>query len=102
MPGTNLSNILYRLALPFNPVRPERRPELIVQGNPLHDSESYLRILRRHHVLGSSTLLKDNDHQTVIHCSSQSPEHQVTDSSMFRVASITKMAAALAVFAAAE
>lgn len=100
MPTTRLKNTLYRLALPVK--APRLYPELTAKGDPLSSPDAFLRLLRMHHVMGSATLLKDQSHRSVLLCSSRNPDHSVFWHSMFRVASITKMATALAALRAAE
>ena len=104
MPATKLNNLIYRarIALPWGVPRLEKDPRLIVQGSPLHNRSDYVRLLRRHHVLGSAALLRDPMHRVILLCSSARPAHAVTEHSLFRVASITKMAASLAALRAVD
>ena len=103
MPKTRFENSLYRLSLAVSAPRLEREPELAVNGtDPLRTQDRYVRLLRKHHVMGSALLLKDYDRRIVVLCSSRNPRHTVSSDSMFRVASITKMATALAALAAVE
>ncbi len=95
MPATKTKNLIYRLALPFCLPRPERHPCVSVHGDSLADRKGYLRLLRKHHVMGSAALLRDSSRRTLLFCSSTKPLHQVSETSLFRVASITKMATAL-------
>ena len=86
MPTSPMKNLVYRAALPF--LAP--RGQADVKSLGLSDVEGYQRILRRHHVMGSSLLLVDGQRQAAawVGCG---PE------TLFRVASITKMATALVV-----
>lgn len=84
MPTSPMKNLVYRAALPF--LAPGGRDDIEASG--LRDAAGYRRILRRHHVMGSSLLLADGDRQAVAYCGC-GPE------TMFRVASITKTATAL-------
>ena len=102
MPATRRKNMLYRLALPVLAPRPGRRLRLEIQGDPPVHLKEYEKLLRKHHVLGSAALLSDGKRRTVLLCSTEKPLHRVSTSSMFRIASITKMAAALAALVAAE
>ena len=98
MPTTPLRNALYRvrIALPWKvPGYPLQKP-VTVLGRPLTYERAYRRLLHRHHVLGSAALLQHGARQTVILSSSDQPRHSVRENSFFRVASITKMATALA------
>ena len=96
MPTTRWKNSLYRLALPFRAPRPDRNPEICVEGHPLSSRDTLERLLRRNHVLGASVLLSDGSDRSIITCSLKHPVRNVTPSSLFRVASITKMASSLA------
>lgn len=104
MPTTRLTNLIYRvrISIPWRIPQLQNNPPLSVRGTPLHSPQSYIRLLRRHHVLGSAALLSDGSHRTVILSSSDRPSHIVTEESYFRVASITKMATALAALTAVE
>ncbi|MBQ9251787.1 MAG: beta-lactamase family protein [Clostridia bacterium] len=102
MPTTKLKNTLYRMALPFRAPRLERHPVCTAQGAHLHTYDAYIRLLRKHHVLGSAALLREGNQSVTLLCSSQNPHHQVTAHSLFRVASITKMATSLAALRAVE
>ncbi|MBQ9211961.1 MAG: beta-lactamase family protein [Clostridia bacterium] len=102
MPTTKLKNTLYRLALPLRAPRLERHPICTAQGSHLYTYDAYIRLLRKHHVLGSAALLREGDQSIMLLCSSQQPNHPVTAHSLFRVASITKMATSLAALRAVE
>ena len=96
MPTTEWKNRLYCLALPFQAPRLERNPEIRVEGRPLSARGTLTRLLRKNHVLGASALLADGSDRALVTCSLTRPVRNVTASSLFRVASITKMATALA------
>ena len=68
----------------------------ITHGHPI-DIEAYQRILCKHHVLGSSLLLCQGDDFAAVHTSISHPAHHADSDTLFRVASITKMATALVV-----
>ena len=104
MPTTPLRNAAYRLrlAIPVGIPRLERYPDMTVKGGPLHFQKSYVHLLRKHHVLGSAALLRSGLNRTVILSSSRRPEHIVTEQSLFRVASITKMATSLCALIAVD
>ena len=102
MPTTKLKNLLYRLMLPLKAPRLERNPTLTVYGRPLVTCDEYVRLLRKHHVMGCACLLSNDREQVRIICSSEHPRHTVTANSMFRVASITKMVTSLAAIKAVE
>ena len=102
MPTTKWKNRLYLLALPFRAPRLERNPQIRVEGHPLSAPDSWLRLLRKNHVLGASVLLADGSRQSRITCSLTNPRREISGSSMFRVASITKMATSLAALTVLE
>ena len=102
MPTTTLKNLIYRAALPLNAPGPGRRPAVSAEGRSLCTPGCYARLLRRHHVLNSAALLADRDEKLLLTCSLPGSGHTVTAGSMYRAASITKMATALAALAAAE
>ncbi len=95
MPSTPLKNMLYRAALPF--LAPSCYGQLTHQqsGHPLTSLDGYERILCRHHVFGASLLLSQGNQTAACLTSTAKPLHTASESTMFRVASITKMAAAL-------
>ncbi len=100
MPTTNFRNLLYRAALPFAPSpRGQMRHE--VTGHAI-DLPAYENILRRHHVLGASLLLTDIGTHSSVHTSISAPNHHADGNTLFRVASITKMATALTTLKLAE
>lgn len=102
MPTTALKNLIYRAALPVKAPGPGRRPAVYAEGRSLCTPEDYARLLRKHHVLNSAALLGNRKEKLLLTCSLPVSGHTVTGRSMFRVASITKMAAALAALSAAE
>lgn len=102
MPASKAKNYLYRLALPFFVPRLEAHPEFTVSGSALYTRDDCLHLLRKHHVMGAAVLLRDTSRRSVLLCSSRNPNHPVRENSYFRVASITKMATALAVMIAAQ
>ena len=95
MPTTPIKNCLYRLALPFCAPRPDRQCLVLQQGHSLMTGKHFVRIIRRHHVLGSSTLLSTPEAQMLLCTRSVAPDHLGTPDLYYRVASITKMASSL-------
>lgn len=95
MPSTPMKNLLYRAALPFLAPSPSKQMKHLETGKSLSHFNDYERILIKHHVLGSSLLLKDQAHISQVHTTTQNPHHAAQDNTMYRVASITKMATAL-------
>lgn len=95
MPSTPLKNFLYRAALPFAAPNPHKQMKHIESGKALTHLPYYEHLLVKHHVLGASLLLSDGQHTAQVHTSTYSPRHIATEDTLFRVASITKMATAL-------
>lgn len=94
MPSGKLKNIVYqfglRLAAPS-----AAGSEYTFKGKQLSTAAKYKKLIRKHHILGSSLYLEYNGQSAVVHSSTADPAHQVKDDSYFRVASITKIAVAL-------
>ena len=95
MPSTPLKNFLYRAALPFAAPNPHKQMKHIESGKALTHLPYYEHLLVKHRVLGASILLSDGQHTAQVHTSTYSPRHIATEDTLFRVASITKMATAL-------
>ena len=95
MPSTPLKNFLYRAALPFAAPNPHKQMKHNESGKALTHLPYYEHLLVKHHVLGASLLLADGQHTAQVHTSTYSPRHIATEDTLFRVASITKMATAL-------
>ena len=95
MPTTPLKNLLYRAALPLLAPGPGRHPPLVTRGHALFEEKAYLRLLRRHHVLGSAALLAGGEDELLLYSGSERPRRMADADTMFRVASITKMATAM-------
>ncbi len=95
MPSTPLKNFLYRAALPFAAPNPHKQMKHIESGKALTHLPYYEHLLVKHRVLGASLLLSDGQHTAQVHTSTYSPRHIATEDTLFRVASITKMATVL-------
>lgn len=95
MPSTPLKNLLYRAALPFGAPSPRKQMQHTASGHTLVHLQEYEQLLLRHHVLGSCLLLDDGKQQARIDTSITNPPHAAGSETMYRVASITKMATAL-------
>ena len=102
MPTTKLKNAAYRFLIPLKSPRLGKETEFIEQGRRLITFDQYRHFLRKHHVMGSACLVADENEQACIISSSDHPKHIVARNSLFRVASITKMASALTVLKAVE
>lgn len=96
MPTTAQKNLVYRLALPFLAPSPRGKMSPAVHGHAVNDLPGYLKILTRHHVMGSTLLIRDGGSESVIHVSVGGKiAHRAEDTTLYRVASITKTAATL-------
>ena len=95
MPSTPLKNLLYRAALPFFSPSPRKQMKHIATGKPLANLPDYERLLVKHRVLGASLLLQAGEQRTQVHTSVNTPRHVAQEDTMYRVASITKMATSL-------
>lgn len=95
MPSTPMKNLLYRLALPFGAPSPQKQMRHSITGRELEHLPEYEQLMVRHHVLGASLLLDDGQRQARVDTSIMKPLHTAGSETMYRVASITKMATAL-------
>ena len=95
MPSTPLKNLIYRIALPFGAPNPHKQMKHVEVGKSLAHLPHYEHLLVKHRVLGASLLLADQQHTAQVHTSVYNPRHIATEDTMYRVASITKMATAL-------
>ena len=84
------------MLLPFCSPRCGDAPLTRVEGHPLMHQDSFLRLIRRHHILGSATLLQSDKGESALACTkSDKPFHTADRNTFFRVASITKIATAV-------
>ncbi len=95
MPSTPMKNLIYRIALPFCAPNPHKQMKHIETGHALTHLPYYEHLLVKHRVLGASLLLEDGQHRAQVHTTVFSPRHVAAEETMYRVASITKMATAL-------
>lgn len=95
MPSTPLKNLVYRIALPFFAPNPHKQMKHIEVGNALIHLPYYEHLLVKHRVLGASLLLEGAGKTTQVHTTVYSPRHVASENTLYRVASITKMATAL-------
>ena len=95
MPSTPLKNLLYRAALPFLAHTPHKQMKHIETGKPLSHLPYYEHLLVKHRVLGATLLLQDGERRAQVHTTVYSPRHVAGEDTLYRVASITKMATAL-------
>ena len=102
MPTTKLKNLAYRAMLPFCAPSCGKSPVSSVSGHPVGSLSAFTRLIRRHHVLGSATLLSDGKSQALILTDSEKPAHHPAPDTYFRVASITKIATAALIMRLAD
>lgn len=95
MPSSPMKNLIYRAALPFMAPSPRNLMQHTAEGQPLNTLSEYEHLLVKHHVLGASLLLDDGQRRTRVHTTVTVPRHVAAPDTLFRVASITKMATAL-------
>ena len=95
MPTTRFKNTLYRILLPFFSPGCGSHPVSGITGHDIIHIRSFEKLLHRHHVLGSSTLLVSGNSSALILSSSSVPSHQARPETFYRVASITKLATAV-------
>ena len=97
MPATPMKNLIYRAALPMIASSVRGRLALHTSGHALADEASLRRVLVKNHVHGACVLLTDGNNTARCDASVTSGEHQKTAAAdtFYRVASITKTAAAL-------
>ena len=95
MPSTPLKNLLYQTALPFFAPNPHKQMKHLETGKALAHLPYYEHLLVKHRVLGASLLLQNGADTAQVHTTVYSPRHVASEDTMYRVASITKMATAL-------
>ena len=95
MPSTPLKNLLYRTALPIFAPSPRKQMTHQTTGMSVVHFSDYERLLIRHHVFGASLLLQSGKKTSQVFSSTNNPKHASGPDTIFRVASITKMATAL-------
>ncbi len=95
MPSTPLKNLLYQTALPFFAPTPHKQMKHLETGKALAHLPYYEHLLVKHRVLGASLLLQNGADTAQVHTTVYSPRHVASEDTMYRVASITKMATAL-------
>lgn len=95
MPSSPLKNLIYRCALPFAAPNPHKQMKHTETGKALAHLPYYEHLLVKHRVLGASLLLADGSQTAQVHTTVYSPRHVATEETLYRVASITKMATAL-------
>ncbi len=102
MPSTPLKNLIYRAALPFCAPNPKGQMSHSMHGRELNSPKEYERLLVKHRVQGASLLLSDGKETARIHTSVSNPCHIAGENTLYRVASITKMATALVTLMCAD
>lgn len=97
MPSTPMKNLLYRLALPLMAPSPHKQMIHKPEGFELSHLPYYEHLLTKHRVWGASLLLDDGKQRAQVYTATMEPRHACEPNTIFRVASITKMATALVV-----
>lgn len=95
MPTTPLKNAVYKSLLPFLAPGCGHNPVTEMTGHPVSYPNQYIRLLHRHHVLGSAALIGNAEQQALLFSKSDNPSHKAGLNTCFRVASITKLATAV-------
>jgi len=95
MPSTPLKNLIYRLFLPLSAPNPHKQMKHAELGEPIKHLPYYEHLLVKHRVQGASLLLADGNKIAAVHTSVLHPRHVAKEDTLYRVASITKMATAL-------
>ena len=95
MPTNPLKNLIYRAML-FRAPSPYKIMRHAASGQELHHLPYYEHLMVRHHVLGASLLLDDGHRRAQLHTTVTVPMHAAQEDTLYRVASITKMATAVA------
>lgn len=102
MPTTKAKNLVYRLMLPFAPTC-GKHPVISSAGSQtVMQMDSFRKIIRKSHVLGSSTFVSSGNRNVHILTKSDNPKHVPEDQTIYRVASITKIATALVILTLRE
>ncbi len=95
MPTNPLKNLIYLAALSVKAPSPRKLMRHAAAGQALNHLPYYEHLMVRHHVLGATLLLDDGERRATLHTTVTVPMHVAKDETMYRVASITKMATAL-------
>lgn len=95
MPTTKLKNAVYRCALPILATNVSGKMRHQTAGRSLNGMAQYERLLRKHHVLGASFMLRSGKEISLTSTSLTEPKRNVDENSLFRIASITKTLTAL-------
>ena len=94
MPTNPVKNLIYR-ALLFRAPSPYKLMRHEASGQALNHLPYYEHLMVRHHVLGATLLLDDGERRAVLNTTVTVPMHKAQEDTLYRVASITKMATAL-------
>ena len=95
MPSTKLKNLAYRMLLPLRSPSPDANPVRAFIGEPIRDQQGLVRMLKKHRVMGGALLISAGDRSSLVLTGCESTEQTAKEDTLFRVASITKMAAAM-------
>lgn len=95
MPTNPLKNLVYRVLLPMKAPSPYKLMRHAATGQELNHLPYYEHLMVHHHVLGATLLLDDGQRRAQLNTTITVPMHKAQEETMYRVASITKMATAL-------
>lgn len=95
MPTGVLKNLIYRAALPVLAPSPHKRMKHECAGRELNHLPYYEHLLVHHRVQGATLYLDDGTKTAQVHTSLRVRGHIAAENTLYRVASITKMATAL-------
>lgn len=95
MPTSPFKNLIYCITLPFLSPSVNGQMKHTFSRKALVYPEEYERLLAKHHTMGASLLLTDGHEKAIVHTSIKEPAHHAGPDTIYRVASITKMATAL-------
>ena len=98
MPTTKIKNRLYKCLLPFAAPSVRKKPLARVTGHPITHNDLLISIIRRHHMTGTAGLISDGQKKACFFCNSFHTDLVPDENTLFRVASITKIATAMVIF----
>ena len=92
MPTSKTKNMLYRVLLPICAPGNRKVDISCTDGHRIYNQNFFQHLIRKHHILGSSTLIESGKERALICTSSYSPVHKADRHTLYCVASITKTA----------
>ena len=76
MPTSKTKNMLYRVLLPICAPGNRKVDISCTDGHRIYNQNSFQQLIRKHHILGSSTLIESGKVRSLICTSSYSPVHK--------------------------